>query len=255
MYVKLLLLIGCVAHLHAAPQSVPGKLLRASSAAGPTTLTTTCDGTGYYTQCSGCNSILVCLGSFSDTRKCDVLVPDTPYCVNGTCSAQPSYDTCPPPALKCTGEGYYPDPNNCKLYHYCEVTGEPSDVYECSPNYVFNGVDGCKQQIFPSDCVTCKCDPSKIFVGYGNSKIFYAYCVYQNAKVTDIIMSKCSGASTFNGVKCDFKCPSEGNFAYEGDKKRYYQCYTSGGKLTFTVQSCSNSDVFNPEYGVCVPAS
>ncbi|XP_065090574.1 uncharacterized protein LOC135711633 [Ochlerotatus camptorhynchus] len=249
------LLFAALLSLSVAQLEVPGRLVsRASSRSiSPFAFTTTCDGVNVYSSCSDCNNVLVCLGSASDEKNCMVTSPSTPFCVNGACSAKPDIsEKCSLPSLTCTGVGFYPDPNNCQIYHYCEGIDQDSSVHECPPNFVYNAATHmCKQKINAADCATVQCDQNKIFSSYGTSKQYFAYCQYTADVVTSISMLQCAPYSNFDGTSCVFTCPKAGNFQHS-DASKYYQCYLSGAKFVYLVQTCTAGTNFDQEQQVCL---
>ncbi|XP_062555447.1 uncharacterized protein LOC134220405 [Armigeres subalbatus] len=259
MAFKLGLLICALIQLSTAAVEVPGALLKSSSvatfAAVAAAVAPTCDKVSVYSTCNDCNEVLICLGASEDTRDCSVTSPSTPYCSNGACSAMPdSSADCLPDGIVCTGVGFFPDPKNCQLYHYCEKVSDKSSVYECPPNYVYNAETSlCKQSSQAKDCITIQCDLSKIFVSYGTSKKYYAFCQYDGTTVKSISILKCGDNSSFDGTTCVFKCPAAGNYAH-ADPSKYYQCYSSGGQLVYTVQSCTTGKNFDQSLKVCITA-
>ncbi|XP_001662772.2 uncharacterized protein LOC5576618 [Aedes aegypti] len=257
MAYKRILLVCALIQLSTAAVEVPGKLLKSSSegsfVAFAAATEPTCDLVSVYTTCKDCNNVLVCLGSTQSTKNCTAATPSTPFCVNGACSA--SYDSasgCTPSGVTCTGVGFYPDPKVCQIYHYCEGVDQESSVYECPPNYVYNAETTlCKQKIYAADCVTVKCDPNKIFVSYGTSKKYYAFCQFENDVAKSIQVLKCPDNCNFDGNSCLFKCPGTGNYAHM-DPAKYYQCYYSGAVLTFTTQTCPSGKNYDKDLRVCV---
>ncbi|XP_065090527.1 uncharacterized protein LOC135711580 [Ochlerotatus camptorhynchus] len=251
------LLFAALLSLSVAQLEVPGKLIRSSSyqSISPLAFTLMCDGVSVYSSCSDCNNVLVCLGSASAEKNCKVASPSTPFCVDGACSATPNTaDGCFPPSLTCTGVGFYPDPSNCQIYHYCEGIDQDSSVYECAPNYVYNAATNlCKQKVYAADCVTVQCDQRKVFSNYGTSKQYFAYCEFTADVVTSISMLQCAPYSNFDGTSCVFTCPKAGNFQHS-DATKYYQCYLSGGKFVYLVQSCTTGKNFDQERQVCITA-
>ncbi|XP_019526432.2 uncharacterized protein LOC109398504 [Aedes albopictus] len=253
---RVVLLVCALVQLSTAAVEVPGRLVKSSSAVSFSSFAAatepTCDGFSVYTVCSDCNNVLVCLGSTNSKKNCTATSPTTPYCVNGACSA--SYDSageCTPSGVTCTGVGFFPDPKVCQNYHYCEAVGEESSVYECPPNYVYNAETTlCKQKVYATDCVTVKCDESKVFVAYGTSKKYYAFCQFANSVATSIQVLMCPDGYSFDGSNCVFKCPGAGNYGHM-DPKKYFQCYYSGSQLIYTIQSCPSGKNYDKDLRVC----
>ncbi|XP_021712550.1 uncharacterized protein LOC110681083 [Aedes aegypti] len=127
-----------VLQVRSAKQELPGTLISALDTGISTAASrTTCDGENFYSTCSDCNTILGCIGPISDARDCTTIAPGKPYCVNGACSAvRSSNGDCSTSSFTCTNAGYFPDPFNCVIYHYCDKALEPSTIYQCPPRYV-----------------------------------------------------------------------------------------------------------------------
>ncbi|XP_038111333.1 uncharacterized protein LOC6047124 isoform X1 [Culex quinquefasciatus] len=210
----------------------------------------TCDPVGIYTVCTTCSSTMVCIQGDMTRKACPL---DKPYCNNNVCSTTISSEYgCTPDPLKCTGIGFYPDPKACQFYHYCEAVGDPSTVYDCQPNNVFNAATlMCKQRKLATDCVTVTCDPGKIFQSYGTSKTYFAFC---SGSPVGIEMLKCDTNYVFNGSGCVFQCPKEGNFAHHNPEK-FYECVYSGTKLVAMEISCPEGKEFDAVIGICLTPS
>nr|XP_019535198.2 uncharacterized protein LOC109406557 [Aedes albopictus] len=237
-------------------QEVPGSLVPSSNLNPTVTGSgTTCDGRNYYTTCSDCTTVLSCIGPSSDARSCQSVSPGKPFCDDGTCSAnRPINGNCQISSFTCTSAGYFPDPSNCGIYHYCGQALEPASTYQCPPKYVYNAASHmCRQRTQNSNCVTVKCNRNALFVPYGNSKTYFAYCQYDDAanSVINVFMFKCVDYATFDGSGCVFICPTQGSFAHP-DPRKYYQCYYSQSKLVYSVKQCSKGKVFDNSSKVCV---
>lgn len=239
-------------------QEVPGVLQKRNQLAGKRTAFPSneeCDGSRYFSTCGSCDSVNVCLGDNTDWRFCKQMTPDKPYCNNGECSATPTYQEYCPPSLYCTGSGYYPDPNNCDIYHYCEGKYSMSSVYKCPSNYVFNPeTNFCKRKQQESDCVKVKCSPEVIFSAYGTNKRFFGYCRYGSGLYPyDVEIHRCPEGTEFNGKTCSFQCPAEGRFPDSSNERGYYECYYSDNEQLAAVhQVCSSDKVFDAKLATCI---
>ncbi|XP_058461952.1 uncharacterized protein LOC131436961 [Malaya genurostris] len=201
-----------------------------------------------------CTTVGICIGNTLISADCSI-TKATPYCNNGQCSSVPATD-CPidTPGITCTGEGTYPDPQQCRTYHYCSGTGETSDPYFCPTGYVFNPLTGiCKKSSSASDCLVIKCPAATGYGSYGTSKTYYGYCIYETGPaLSQILMYKCSTGATFDGSNCVYKCSKVGNFANTNDKNTYYQCYVSSGKWVSELVKCPSGKSFDASLQICV---
>ncbi|XP_058832378.1 uncharacterized protein LOC131690530 [Topomyia yanbarensis] len=218
-----------------------------------------CANNNFGIGCVGCNKVLTCLGTKpSVTTECNTVSPYTPNCVDGQCSAKTNIaGGCKAKAIDCTGEGIYPDPRNCEIYHYCSAANSQSDIYTCPSGYVFNALTGgCKLKASAEDCVAVSCPASTGYGTFSASKSYYAFCLYSGspAILTDIIMMKCATGATFDGNKCVFQCSTEGNFANSDDPTTYYQCYQDNGTWVVQLQKCPGSKKFDATKQICVSA-
>ncbi|KXJ80516.1 hypothetical protein RP20_CCG023925 [Aedes albopictus] len=240
-------------------QEVPGVLQKRNKQAAQRTAfpsdNETCDGTRYFSTCAGCDAVNVCLGEGMDWRYCRQMNPDKPYCNNGECSATPgNYEYCPP-SLYCSGSGYYPDPNNCDIYHFCEGKYSMSSVYKCPSNYVFNpATNFCKRKVQESDCMKVKCSPEVIFSAYGTSKRFFGYCRYGSGLYPyETEVHRCPEGTEFNGKTCAFQCPAEGRFPDSSNQRGFYECYYLDNEaLTAVYQTCPVDKVYDSKLSTCV---
>ncbi|XP_039435160.1 uncharacterized protein LOC120417272 [Culex pipiens pallens] len=212
----------------------------------------TCDGTNKLTVCNNCTHITVCVGSRTP-RQC----PGThPYCNSleggDGCLAVPdtNFNDCAlsQVGLRCTSVGVFPDPWRCDRYHHCMTDSGTSDVYTCPQGYVFNlDTAHCVQRVNGS-CSTVVCSRKSVLIPYGDSKQFYAYCDYTaDRNNPTILMFKCPIGALFNGVNCEFQCPSEGKFPNSSNPTLYYECYRVGKnrRLASRLIKCSNGSWFN----------
>uniref|UniRef100_A0A023ELR4 Putative chitin binding peritrophin-a domain protein n=1 Tax=Aedes albopictus TaxID=7160 RepID=A0A023ELR4_AEDAL len=256
-YLQLSVLVCSLIKFSAAGTELPGKLLSGpllrSFPAKRAATKPTCDGVSVYSTCNDCSNVLVCLGSTQLERSCNTSSQPAAFCVNGTCSAIPdTAQGCFPPPVICTDVGFFPDPTICQIYHYCEGTDQESSVYECPPYYMYDAETAlCNPEDSTEDCVTVVCDQDKIFVSYGTSKKYFAFCLFEENAVSSIQVFKCPDNYQFHEVSCVFECPEAGNYAHM-DATKYFQCYHSGAQLVFTIQSCPSGTTFVQSQQVCV---
>ena len=118
--------------MRVAPRTLrPNKLLLDATAASSQ------DCEGQTTRCSDCTTVLTCsrLGNIFRPVTTTTCPAATPYCLDGTCVADLPGDECntpPEPTSKfvCNGDGYFPDPADCKMYYLC--AGGNAYAYDCS---------------------------------------------------------------------------------------------------------------------------
>ncbi|XP_055532647.1 peritrophin-44-like [Wyeomyia smithii] len=213
-----------------------------------------CTDVSFESGCSSCSVMKQCLGSLGAAETNCTLSASTPYCNGGACSAIPNLDDgCEAKQMECTGEGIFPDPTTCQLYHYCSRSGADSDVYKCPADYVFNADTGkCKRPFSSADCVTIKC-PAVTGAGtYGTSKTIFGMCINSGTTISKILVFQCPTGATFDGKKCVYQCTKEGNFADSSNASKYFQCYISGGKYVFESKTCLNGKKFDATRQICV---
>ncbi|XP_058827129.1 uncharacterized protein LOC131687106 [Topomyia yanbarensis] len=163
-------------------------------------------------------------------------------------------------AILCTGVGIYPDPNDCRKYHYCSPTELYSWTQSCPPNYAFvyrpftSNVFPCRRiSARSSNCVKIDCSQNSLVTAYGRSKIFYAICyINELTRQSEAVMMKCSDGAQLDGIKCVYRCRREGLFVYSVNPAKYYQCYYSARKLVYRLLNCPNGKVFNESKKVCI---
>ncbi|XP_055537351.1 uncharacterized protein LOC129725477 [Wyeomyia smithii] len=251
--IKIFLPVLVVHVCRAQPAEVPGTLQTTSSLFLPdATAAFTCTAGSFDSGCKDCSTLIQCLGSLMALEiKCPALAP---YCKKGSCSTRIDSDAgCGFTPIMCTGEGIFPDPNTCYVYHYCVETYMNSEVYVCPAGYVFDATTlQCKPSFFGMGCVTVKC-PNSTGVGtYGNSKTFYAVCVYDWNALSLIMMVKCSNGAIFDGKKCVYQCEKEGSFTDTNNSSKYYQCYELNGSWGYYHLSCPDGGKFDAAKQVCV---
>lgn len=156
----------------------------------------------------------------------------------------------------CTSPGFFPDPNNCMQYFYCELNLETEDlaaplIFACPVGYVYyQPANNCKRQFLTSECTLVQCKESDLgkFLLYGTSNNTYAYC--QKEKEDDVAfnpwMFHCDDREIVNMAAfppaCVFPCPKEGS--YKKSDTSYYSCIIVGGVLKSTVKTCPGPTKF-----------
>jgi hypothetical protein len=149
----------------------------------------------------------------------------------------------------CTGEGVYPDPLDCKKYHYCYADAGvlKSQQGACSDRYVFDpdASDFCRYtNNYYCTLPNCK-NVNELknllftYTFYPYNRQYVALCV-PNAKP---LVFKCDSNYTPNlstiPITCNFKCKSPGQFPVAGSTTQYYNCiYNDKNQLTPVLRSC-----------------
>ncbi|EAT35174.1 AAEL012642-PA [Aedes aegypti] len=229
-----------------------------------------CDGR-QFTVCESCDTIKVCISdsanALNPTRRCPAA---TPFCrsqdsaIGASCSAQPD-EYCKNTevnqnAFVCTGAGFYPDPNSCRVYHYCESKGVQADSYDCPDGYKYNTrTNYCQRTLFPcTRGVLCDPNDRRVFVPYPGDQSYYVFCQYdytnQTAAFKGAQIFACGKDSTFNenSATCEFRCPRTGMFVNTANPRQYYQCYRVGGRLKYKTNTCRVDQVFDEDERRCV---
>ncbi|XP_062557713.1 uncharacterized protein LOC134222569 [Armigeres subalbatus] len=242
--------------------------------AGLRSLTTA---TTIRTCTTGCKSMII---DDQDTNAMfEVTCIDGTYCVNEVAGAaacvQEPPDGCeadgPDPGtgtgtpiepLVCTGEGIYPDPSDCSVFHYCPGYGSQSESQSCATGTVFDpefqSSSPCKTtNDTEADCLQVDCTETTVFKRYGTSTKYFAYC-RAAADSTEaepkwiVSVFKCAAQTSFDGTQCAYQCVEEGNFANPASTTSYYQCYYSDGVLIGRTLACTNGRVFNDLLKICL---
>ncbi|XP_039435120.1 uncharacterized protein LOC120417226 [Culex pipiens pallens] len=216
-----------------------------------------CDGQRYYTTCGAgamCQFVQICLGNMQEYKFCPMVDFTKPYCNRGECSETPETfdEECNLPVLMCTGEGIFPDPSICSMYHNCTAVGTMSSVVQCPMGEVFDpDASACKLPAVPEDCMKIKCDVNELFSRYGTSKSFYGYCEMNAGllSTTYIRIFKCPDGTTFNGKGCSYGCPEVGRFGDSSDPSVYYECYEQG--VDAIRNTCPVGKVFDTARKAC----
>lgn len=179
------------------------------------------------------------------------------------CDANPTPpETSPIQPLVCTSEGFFPDPYNCNVFHYCAGYGLESQFQTCPGDTVFNpefkSDSPCKVKVNDeTDCPQVDCTESTIFKHYGTSEKYFAYCreapdsTVDNPKEMIVSMFKCVEGTSFDGAQCVFQCKEEGNFANPLSSSTYYQCYYSDEVLVGRMLMCPSGSQFDGNLQSC----
>ncbi|XP_050093833.1 mucin-5AC-like [Anopheles aquasalis] len=238
-----------------------------------TSLTQNCTNTSRIV-CTGCRRVRICIPGISDPSMLpEQNCPPSTYChslpfnLGGAClpTADLQFPECRNSAsnkasILCTGLGVFPDPTDCRRFHYCTVQGQNSKPFRCPRDYVYNSLKKTCSRSTTCRTITCRPNARSIFVPFPQNPAFYAYCSYNRfgfpPVLRNILMYKCESGAEFNPVAngCVFKCKREGFFAKPSDPTKYYWCRKVRGKLLGYEQVCpGQGTVFNPRLGICVP--
>ncbi|XP_050094236.1 uncharacterized protein LOC126576958 [Anopheles aquasalis] len=201
--------------------------------------------------CKDCSTVNIC--GYDKTvlaeYRCADQDPKKIYCVGaGECSDKPNLDEgCFPTDDRCPlgAPGYYPDPQDCTRYLYCDggAIGYEEDCL--AANNVYNHSSAsCFLKKKSSDCFQVDCSSSKNkdkwFI-YTPFPQIYFLCSADGRAVT----FQCPREDEVFDVtlkRCTFQCTSAGRFADPNDDKSYYEClYTSSTKLELFERKCPNS--------------
>lgn len=206
-------------------------------------------------QCANdCSTLVTCIGQTTPvfSKACGSINPQTPYCVNNICSAEPDPNNkeCNF-AFPCTAEGIFPDPRNCTKYHFCDGIGIPSVSYECPPGYVFQSTTKlCRRQDSPAHCETVDCtNSSNAMVLFKPHPAYYAFCMA--GPIAPIYMYKC--LDELNEIydlatnKCAYNCLKQGSFKDRTNCRGYIVCSMVNGLLVGTKAQCPPGNYFNGE--------
>ncbi|EDS39880.1 conserved hypothetical protein [Culex quinquefasciatus] len=256
---KLLILVVSVQLVALIRADIPGTFLNHTThrAADPSAAAASsdqqCDGLSFYTTCTPgmCEMVQVCLGASTEYRYCSMVNPDKPFCNKGECSDVPDFSGgCEPNHLWCTGEGWFPDPNVCWLYHYCEELNVMSDVAMCPAGYVYNPETSmCKKKLSDEDCIRIECDADEVLSPYGESKRYFGFCQLEGAMSINIRMYQCPDDTKFNGKGCVYECTAVGRFGVDSDPSVFYTCFEVGGEAM--LEKCPVGKTFDKSKGVC----
>ncbi|XP_062557719.1 uncharacterized protein LOC134222574 [Armigeres subalbatus] len=212
-----------------------------------------CDGT-QLTTCQSCNTIELCLGGIFDSLNLTRTCPSTaPYCAltstGATCQSSPDSQCSVNAefAFACTGTGFFPDPDSCQTYHYCEQKNQIGDTYDCPDGYRYNTQRNLCQRYGSRRCQAVQCDPlsQNVFVPYLFDDEYYVYCQYDYSTATPTYkkayMLSCGKGSKFvvKSQVCQFQCRRVGFFVNTANPNQYFSCYRSGFRWVAEVRTCS----------------
>uniref|UniRef100_A0A1Y9HB83 Chitin-binding type-2 domain-containing protein n=1 Tax=Anopheles farauti TaxID=69004 RepID=A0A1Y9HB83_9DIPT len=241
------------------------------------TLTGTCSNTSAIV-CTGCRRVRVCIPGISD----EALLPEndcppSTYCHTlaggmGACLAtiDPLFPECRASVemgggggsvgILCTGAGVFPDPLDCRKFHYCTTVGRYARAFKCPSKYVYNSKKQTCSRNTPCRTVQCRPNGRSIFLPYPPDPAYYAYCNYHRIRrhpiLRNIVMYKCAEGAEFNAQanSCVFKCTREGFMAKTGEPSKFYWCRKVGGKLFGYEQVCPGvGSTFSARFGICLP--
>ncbi|XP_052890141.1 uncharacterized protein LOC128298433 [Anopheles moucheti] len=234
--------------------------------------------------CTGCRRVRVCIPGISDQSLLpENNCPPSTYChtlsqgMGGACLAKADsmFPECRYTAgfgghsgeiggtrfgILCTGLGVFPDPLDCRKFHYCTSIGNYARPFKCPSEYVYNSKKKtCSRN---AQCRTIQCRPNgrSIFLPFPQDSEYYAYCNYKRIRnrstLRNVIVYKCAEGSEFNVLSnsCVFQCPREGFLAKPGDSSKFYWCRKVSGKLFGYEQVCPGlGSMFSPKLGICLP--
>nr|ABV44751.1 peritrophin-like protein [Phlebotomus papatasi] len=238
----------------------------ASRAAGPGA---TCGNT-FGPKCKDCRTLMKCLGADPpvSSQSCAERNPNTPYCTKTYCSATPddSNPSCKDPQksdFTCTGEGYFPDPDQCTRYYICPGPLQDAVAYDCPTNYVYKSKErGCGRRVNALDCATVDCSKTPNEFGvYKNDPAYYYFCLSdKNTKKTVVMkcLDEVNSQYDPNVGECTFRCSKEGKFVDVLDCTKYNVCYKVGSTFQVDSVQCPTGYFFDPvgskcAKGACTP--
>lgn len=179
-----------------------------------------------------------------------------PLCHHGFCipdvipTDPPGPSVAPhPPTYDCTGEGFFPDPDDCKKYHYCLAANLLVTSYTCPTDYVYNANNrNCILQESPEQCVTITCQNPDEFVVYSANPQYYASCD-ANLKAS---VRRCAFREEFDVAsgKCQFTCQSDGYFPGYSPVEFFF-CYFRSS-LALIRMTCPDGMIFDTDTHICV---
>ena len=197
-------------------------------------------------KCDTCTSFLVCNGANqlgnsscpSPYGFCDSITNQCTSEIPAECSDSPS-------GFDCRAEGFFPDPDDCTVYVFCNATLQV-EVYRCPEGYVYDALNGyCKRKIFHWDCVTMECTRANSFIVHKTNPNYYAYC--DNS--LDPIMFKCPNNMQFDSG-CRYVCKKVGYHIGQNKSEAYF-CARSGFSWKVSVYKCPRGYEYNASF-TCV---
>nr|XP_019535192.2 uncharacterized protein LOC109406552 [Aedes albopictus] len=215
-----------------------------------------CDETGDVFFTVTCAGDTYCTEDVAGAATCEL---DQPADCDDEVPSPP--ETTPIEPLVCTAEGFFPDPYECNVFHYCSGYGLQSDFQTCPENTVFNpefnSSSPCKaKEDDESDCSQVDCTENSVFKHFGTSEKYFAYCWEDPDSTADpkeikVSMFMCIEGTSFDGVQCAFQCKEEGNFANPRSSTTYYQCYYANEVLVGRMLTCPGSRQFDENLKIC----
>lgn len=221
---------------------------------------------------SDCATLLACRKNIKKPVERLPCPDDAPYCNPGTksCSSTPDLKSqqciskTGASKFVCTDIGYFPDPFNCSIYHYCDETGAAFDI-TCPSEYIYDSLtQRCKRLERRRDCVTIDCSRQRRFpsyLTYSNQPSFYVLC-YKVGTEIKTILQKCPDITNYefdlSTMSCEFKCVSSNNFPDPHDCKKYFECYKdTKDKFRYVSRhvTCPTGTYFNADGSKCVKGS
>lgn len=239
----------------------------------------TCKMSGPY--CESCDRMVICsnlgnqgLGPIANI-SCSEIDPEM-TCSKASCTTQAPPQSCDASdqagAFRCLQPGFFPDPNSCKLFHYCDsslshYSGECDDQYnadlgKCTstdPDNTPGTTEKPQSECKPLDnwCKGDKTTPAKL-PPYPS---YYVICIpvaTKSKKAThfyQVSVAKCPGRQVFNDEtqKCEITCTNRrGRFQDPDDCRSYIEC--SGGNPA-VKKSCPEKFAFDADRRLCLPES
>uniref|UniRef100_A0A1I8JUG5 Chitin-binding type-2 domain-containing protein n=1 Tax=Anopheles funestus TaxID=62324 RepID=A0A1I8JUG5_ANOFN len=234
--------------------------------------------------CTGCRRVRVCIPGISDQSLLpENNCPPSTYChtlgqgMGGACMAtvDPLFPECKYSAgfgenngliggskfgILCTGLGVFPDPLDCRKFHYCTSVGSYARPFKCPSEYVYNSKKKTCSRNTPCRTIQCRPNGRSIFLPFPQDSKYYAYCNYHRIRnrstLKNIIVYKCAEGSEYNVLSnsCVFNCPREGFLAKPGDASKFYWCRKVNGNVFGYEQVCPGvGSIFSPKLGICLP--
>lgn len=161
----------------------------------------------------------------------------------------------------CTSEGYFPDPTNCSSYIICYLDNTGTLVprrYNCpNKHFIFNyyGNKECSSYSNPppSLCPVLNCtnDFNSFLKVYPRNTQYYYFCLPDSSGIGKPIVFRCENGWTFNGQRCVYSCPREGNFALSGNNTEFISCFQQSTPRSYLIRSCPQDFVYNSRLGHC----
>ncbi|XP_034248773.1 myrosinase 1-like [Thrips palmi] len=195
------------------------------------------DCAGQTQRCVDCSTVLQCtrLGQVYRPLRTTACPAATPYCSAGACVATLSDDACIAPpaastAFTCNGDGYYPDPSNCRRYWLC-VAGK---AYQYSCNDFAGTVYSQRRAMcVPSSEATCStvaCSNALVGVYQRFPQDPEVYVVCRDAVAANALVAACPPNYTVDAATgdCVLTCLAEGRLADRDNNTRYYECVQTG---------------------------